>query len=134
MRLGLLFSLLAALLAPTSSGHAQTDWRTRVTAAEKARTSPVAATPATLAQGAQLYANNCLKCHGQDLNGKPGRPGLRTARVVGESDGELFWILENGARWHGMPAWADLGHDKLWSLVLYLRSQQGEPATGAPTR
>jgi mono/diheme cytochrome c family protein len=103
---------------------AQTDWRTRVSAEAKSRANPLAGQAAAAAAGAQLYAAHCAKCHGDDANGRAGRPGLRTDRVAGETDGELFWILQNGARWQGMPAWSSLGDTALWQLVVSLRAQR----------
>jgi hypothetical protein len=39
------------------------------------------------------------------------------------TDGELYWIIENGIRLTGMPAWGDgTGHDAdTWKLVHFLR-------------
>ena len=119
--------LLPAVLSICLVCNAQTDWRTHVGPGDKARTNPLASQSQAAGEGAKLYAANCAKCHGDDANGKAGRPGLRTDRVAGETDGELFWILQNGARWHGMPAWASLGDDKLWQLVTWLRTER--PAT-----
>jgi hypothetical protein len=40
------------------------------------------------------------------------------------SDGELFWIIENGVRLTGMPAWGDPGAEggeESWELVHFIR-------------
>ena len=58
------------------------------------------------------FADHCAPCHGNDgsgdtLYGKglyPKPPDLRLAETQGLSDGELFWIIENGICFTGMPA------------------------------
>ena len=38
------------------------------------------------------------------------------------SDGELYYIIHNGVRWTGMPAWGEPGNDPdSWKLVLFIR-------------
>jgi hypothetical protein len=49
---------------------------------------------------------------------------MRLARTQNLTDGELFWIIENGVRFTGMPAWstgtAD-GETASWHLVHFIR-------------
>ncbi len=52
----------------------------------------------------------------------PKPPGLRLPETQKLSDGELFWIIENGVRFTGMPAFATHGaEDDSWKLVLFIR-------------
>jgi hypothetical protein len=39
------------------------------------------------------------------------------------TDGELYWIIENGVRLTGMPAWGDGGPNDVdtWTLVHFVR-------------
>ena len=40
------------------------------------------------------------------------------------SDGELYYIIHNGVRWTGMPAWGEAANDNdqdSWKLVLFIR-------------
>ena len=38
------------------------------------------------------------------------------------SDGEIFWVIENGIRLTGMPAWGEPGSEnKSWELVHFIR-------------
>jgi hypothetical protein len=37
------------------------------------------------------------------------------------SDGELFWIIQNGVRFTGMPSFAEHGKEDGWKLVLFVR-------------
>jgi hypothetical protein len=53
---------------------------------------------------------------------------LRSARIAGATDGDLFWILKNGEPFRGMPSWARLPEGQRWQIVAYLRSLQS-PAT-----
>jgi hypothetical protein len=58
--------------------------------------------------------------YGKGLYPKP--PDLRLAETQKLSDGELFWIIENGIRFTGMPAFGGShGSQDDWKLVLFLR-------------
>jgi len=49
---------------------------------------------------------------------------MRLATTQGLSEGELYYIIHNGVRWTGMPAWGKPGNDNdqdTWKLVLYIR-------------
>lgn len=77
--------------------------------------------------GRDAYGLYCGSCHSSDGGGRRGRPSLRNARVRGETDGELYWILENGSKGHGMPAWRSLGDPALWQLIEYIRAMPPGP-------
>ena len=55
----------------------------------------------------------------------PKPPDLRGQRTQKLSDGELFWIIENGVRFTGMPAFGGTGEhgsgDDSWKLVRFIR-------------
>ncbi len=97
-------------------------WRTQVPPVTRALHDPLPQTAANVEAGREVYNRRCAGCHATDGGGRRGRPSLRTARVRGETDGEIFWILENGSKGHGMPAWRQLGDTALWQLVEYIRS------------
>ena len=75
-------------------------------------------------------ADHCATCHGNDgsgdtLYGKglyPKPPDLRLPETQNLSDGELYWIIENGVRFTGMAAFGGVHrlHDS-WKLVLFIR-------------
>jgi hypothetical protein len=53
----------------------------------------------------------------------PRVPDMRLAHTQNLSDGEIYYIIENGVRFTGMPAWGTGGtsdHDT-WHLVLFIR-------------
>ena len=52
----------------------------------------------------------------------PRTPNMREPRTQQLSDGEIFYIVKNGVRFTGMPAWGD-EHDveDNWKLVHFIR-------------
>jgi mono/diheme cytochrome c family protein len=87
--------------------------------------------PKELAEGKKLAETNCASCHGPEGKGNgpaaaalpPPKPADWTsARVAGESDGEIFWKISNGRG--AMPPWKHLPEKDRWELVNYIRSLQ----------
>ncbi|HEY2614367.1 MAG TPA: cytochrome c [Chthoniobacterales bacterium] len=93
--------------------------------------NPVPATPENLRGGMLHFADHCAICHGNDgscdtMMGSglyPKPPDLRHEETQKLSDGELFWIIENGVRFTGMPAFSThhSSPDDSWKLVLFIR-------------
>jgi mono/diheme cytochrome c family protein len=92
--------------------------------------NPLARSPEAAAAGLALFKTQCVSCHGApgvdpteagaSLN--PPAPGLTLARVQSRSDGELKWIVSNGIRMTGMPAFgASRSEEEIWQLVSALR-------------
>ena len=92
--------------------------------------NPVKATPEVLAKALTHYKAMCVTCHGagsvdptaigEGLN--PPAPDLTQKSVQSRTDGELFWIVQNGIRMTGMPAFGPTHKDdELWTLVTFLR-------------
>lgn len=84
------------------------------------------------ARGAGLshYKANCLECHGAPSVGMsefakglhPPAPKLTAPRTRGMSDAELFWVVSNGIRMTGMPAFSPThGKDEIWQIVTFVR-------------
>jgi mono/diheme cytochrome c family protein len=108
-------------------------WLKKVPASDHAMVNPVATHPDAVAAGSNLYKNNCAQCHGADGNGRGSRPAVRSARIAGTTDGDLYWMLKNGQPFRGMPSWAKLPEGQRWQIVAYLRSiQSPPPSTTAP--
>lgn len=86
--------------------------------------------------GAAHFARVCASCHGEPgLGQSPIAMSMRPrpqylANVVGEFDErELFWIVQNGVKFAGMPAWPHpQREDEIWSLVAFLRQVATMPA------
>ena len=96
------------------------------------RSNPVPAAPGSLADGREHYADHCAGCHASDGSGEtemgqgmwPKAPDMRLAATQDLSDGDLFWIIENGVRFTGMPGWStgtDVGEEASWHLVHFIR-------------
>jgi mono/diheme cytochrome c family protein len=79
------------------------------------------------------FADHCATCHANDGGGRtligdglyPKPPDLRLPETQNLTDGELFWIIENGVRFTGMPAFSSGGgHEDIqdsWKLVHFIR-------------
>ncbi|MGA2420526.1 MAG: cytochrome c [Candidatus Acidiferrum sp.] len=102
--------------------------------------NPLQPTVGNLRDARLHFADHCAFCHANDGSGDtmmgrgmyPKPPDLRTAETQKLSDGELFWIVENGVRFTGMPAFGGHGSaDDSWKLVLFLRHL---PQLGAQER
>jgi len=83
-----------------------------------------------LQEAMAYFADHCAPCHGNDSSGDtlygkglyPKPPDLRLAETQKLSDGERFWIIENGIRFTGMPAFGGShGSQDDWELVLFIR-------------
>ncbi len=119
---------LLLLFAGCGGGDYQPSaWRTQVPPATRALHNPLPQSPANVAGGRDAYGLYCSSCHGGDGGGRRNRPSLRNERVRGETDGEIYWILENGSKGHGMPSWRSLGDTTLWQLIEFIRSMPPQP-------
>ena len=96
------------------------------------RTNPVAPTEEALAGGRAHFARSCAICHANDGGGDvtigrglfPKAPDMRATETQTLTDGELFYIIEYGVRFAGMPAWGDgsaKGEELAWRLVHFIR-------------
>lgn len=95
--------------------------------------NPVLNSPDDLRDTRSHFANHCAICHGNDGSGQtlfgnglyPKPPDLRRPATQNLTDGELFWIIENGVRFTGMPAFGDGGEhggdQDSWKLVHFIR-------------
>ena len=97
-----------------------------------ARTNPVPDTAEVLAEARAHWADHCAACHSNNGSGDaemgkhmfPPAPDMRQADTQSLSDGELFFIIQNGIRLTGMPSWGSgTNHDEQdsWKLVRFIR-------------
>lgn len=103
--------------------------------ADKTRINPLANSREASNEGLQHFARYCSLCHGNTGGGEktplgnglfPKPPDLRNPLTQQLTDGEIFYIIENGIRFTGMPAFGsgkpDPAGDKLaWQLVRFIR-------------
>lgn len=119
-------------------------WLTAATPTSFQR-SPLPFSVDTLAQGASLYAQHCLACHGASGRGDGPRadslpvwpPTLAGPLLARRLDGELFQHVASGMRDRQgavtMPAFgASLDDREIWATLAYLRvlSAAGGGASG----
>lgn len=125
--------------------------------------NPVPATPDNLRAGRRLYTQDatpvtCASCHGTEGKGDGPLAGYVDPpptdltcldRASGVSDGQLFWVIENGSAYNtetrdtvkrpgrrarptAMRAHRfTLSRTQIWQLVLYMRSLAGATNTNA---
>lgn len=88
--------------------------------------------------GGTHYGLDCSICHADDGRGQrepgqweyPRAADLTSKRVQSYSDEELFWIIQNGIRYTGMPSFAKVETpDHIWDLVNYVRTLPGDLRT-----
>ncbi len=106
--------------------------RLAIPASASRRVNTLPQTAATLRAGLGHFADHCAMCHGNDGGGDtemgrglyPKAPDMRLAGTQSLSDGEIFYIIENGVPLTGMPAWGDGGPESekaSWHLVQFVR-------------
>jgi len=98
---------------------------------------------AGLKEGGRLFGMECAACHG--FSGQsptdagrwmyPRAADLTSLGAQSYSDHEIFWVVKNGIRWSGMPAFGSVEPDEhIWDLVFYVRAlpkaSAAEPAIG----
>ena len=93
--------------------------------------NPVADTQENVRDARLHFADHCAVCHANDGSGDtmmgrnlyPKPPDLRQEETQKLADGELFWIIENGVRFTGMPAFggAHGSEQDSWKLVRFIR-------------
>lgn len=89
---------------------------------------------AILAQGKQIYDNQCAACHGSSgkgdgpaaaaLNPKPANLADK-AFMQGMPVDCHFYLVSEGVKGTGMPPWKSLGDDNIWKVLIYERSFSG---------
>src|ERR1700675_1962572 len=95
--------------------------------------NPLLDSPEDLRDARLHFADHCAICHGNDGGGQttiggglyPKPPDLRLPETQNLSAGELFWIIENGVRFTGMPAFSNGGEhggmQDSWKLFHFIR-------------
>jgi mono/diheme cytochrome c family protein len=129
---GLLTSYPGARGAPSSTEAALArrlrSWA--VPRNERNAKNPFSSSPELLKESGRHFADHCASCHANDGSGAteigrnlfPRAPDMRRDVTQRLTDGELYYIIHNGVRWTGMPAWGSADNDTdSWKLVLFIR-------------
>ena len=95
--------------------------------------NPVKPTPESLAHAKKIYGYDCAICHGANGDGKGDvvadlklkmKDYTDPAALKDLTDGELFYIIQDGIRLTGMPAWGNgtaRDEEDSWKLVHFIR-------------
>jgi mono/diheme cytochrome c family protein len=116
-------SMLEAYLAKTAR-------HLSIPSSERNAKNPFAPTADVLSEARAHFADHCAICHGNDGSGKtqigqnlyPKTPDMRQPQTQNLTDGEIYYVIHNGIRLTGMPAWGDARKDdESWKLALFIR-------------
>ncbi|MCU1222153.1 MAG: cbb3-type cytochrome c oxidase subunit [Edaphobacter sp.] len=105
---------------------------TAMPSSAKALKNPMRPRPDLQHEAMAHFADHCAVCHGNNGSGQtmfgkgmyPKPPDLRLSRTQDMTDGEIFYVIENGIRMSGMPAFggeATDSADDTWKLVYFIR-------------
>jgi mono/diheme cytochrome c family protein len=140
MLLGVIGATLAALLLGCKAGERPTHEETSLANAAKDVVIPLEAgkmknplpeTDEVVSQGQEVFLGSCAQCHGADARGDtyvgrnmyPPAMDLSSSHVQHWSDAELFWIIQNGVRLTGMPAWkSSISDNDTWKLARFIHN------------
>jgi glucose/arabinose dehydrogenase/mono/diheme cytochrome c family protein len=104
-------------------------------ASTKATKNPYEGQAAAAQAGQQLYARNCLSCHGRQGKGTGNVPSLVDGKLDSVPPGEVFWFITRGDKDNGMPSWAALPVKQRWQIITYVKSMetsQNSPEASTP--
>ncbi|MFD1705117.1 c-type cytochrome [Methylopila henanensis] len=128
-------------VAASTPHWAITDWFLHYVMINSVKTRTIAVetpdnldSPALIARGAGHYASGCASCHGAP--GRPRSPIIHEMSPVAPDlektiptwePKHLFWIVKNGVKFTGMPAWVSgqEREDEVWAVVAFLRKLPG---------
>ena len=95
--------------------------------------NPVESSPKVLEAAMEHFSDHCAICHGNDGKGRtlignglyPKPPDMTLNETQRLTDGELYYIIQNGVRLTGMPAFGEAGNnepdEESWALVSFIR-------------
>src|SRR5215472_9098282 len=96
------------------------------------KSNPIPNSREVIAEARAHWADHCAICHSNDGSGEtamgqqmyPPAPDMLKEHTQRLTDGELFYIIENGIRLSGMPAWGSVTEEHAqdsWKLVHFIR-------------
>jgi mono/diheme cytochrome c family protein len=144
-------AMLGALLQGCSAGKQPSQGETSLADAAKdvaipleagKMNNPLPESSEVVSQGREVFLGSCAQCHGADARGDsdlgrnmtPPAMDLTSAHVQHWSDAELFWIIQNGVRLTGMPAWkSSISDNDTWKLARFIHNLPRAGAASAST-
>jgi mono/diheme cytochrome c family protein len=151
LMLGVISAMLGALLQGCTAGKPPSQGETSLADAAKdvaiplqagKMNNPLPETDEVVSQGREVFLGSCAQCHGADARGDsdlgrnmtPPAMDLTSAHVQHWSDAELFWIIQNGVRLTGMPAWkSSISDNDTWKLARFIHNLPRVGAASAST-
>jgi mono/diheme cytochrome c family protein len=117
---------------PVEARVARAARRLAIPSSIRTMANPVPKSAEAVAGGMAHFADHCAVCHANDGSGQtemgrglyPKAPDMRLDATQQLSDGELFYIIEHGIRFTGMPGWrngTEAGEQSSWQLVHFMR-------------
>jgi thiosulfate dehydrogenase len=100
---------------------------------------PFASSDAAIIAGAKLYNENCSVCHGTasavETNIAKGQyikpPQLGKHGVSDDPEGKIYWQIEHGIRFTGMPSFkTQLTEEQIWQLTYFLKNAPDQKTPG----
>jgi mono/diheme cytochrome c family protein len=103
--------------------------RMAIPAGAKEKKNPFTSTADILTDARRHFADHCALCHANNGSGKteigqnlyPKVPDMRLPTTQKLTDGEIYYVIHNGIRLTGMPAWGAGHDDDSWKLVHFIR-------------
>ena len=100
--------------------------------AEAAAATSFAITPEAVAAGEEIFATNCVVCHGANLEGGIGTALNDTEWIHGGDSEAVIRVITEGVLDKGMIAWGPiLGPEKINQVAAYVLDKNAE-YTGVP--
>lgn len=103
--------------------------------------NPLAMTHETIDQGAKVYAQRCVGCHGahgagdgeagRNLSPPPGNLAWLSQMPMARWDGYIYWTIAEGGTPFGtaMPAFKNtLSSNEIWAVTAYVQAHLPTPA------
>ena len=133
---GMLIALLQGCTADKQPSHEETSLANAakdvvIPLEAGKKQNPLPETDEVVSEGQGVFLQNCAVCHGPGGRGggpigrnmDPPAMDLGSAHVQHWSDAELFWIIQNGVRLTGMPAWkSSIADDDTWKLARFIHN------------
>jgi len=83
--------------------------------------------PAAVAAGKDIYAQNCVGCHGPALKGGIGPDLTDTTWIHGGDKAAILKTITEGVTEKGMPNWGQMiGPDKVAKVAAYVITTNGQ--------
>jgi mono/diheme cytochrome c family protein len=151
LMLGVIIAMLGALLTGCTADKHSSQEETNLANAAKdvaipleagKKNNPLPETDEVVSQGQEVFLGSCAQCHAPDGRGDtnlghsmaPPAMDLTSAHVQHWSDAELFWIVQNGVRLTGMPAWrSSISDNDTWKLARFIHNLPRLDAASAST-